>query len=101
MAHTEATNAGNKRSFSVAKIDDSISTRQKKQQDMGRYEGMIYSEKEAKMNKLTWLVLIFDDVKGVGRGRIARAWHCCAILIKKSWRRIICERTLAHKLAII
>jgi hypothetical protein len=69
MAHTEATNAGNKRSFSVAKIDDSISTRQKKQQDMGRYEGMIYSEKEAKMDKLTWLVLIFDDVKGGGEGK--------------------------------
>ncbi len=46
-----------------------ISTRQKKQQDMGRYEGMIYSEKEAKMDKLTWLVLIFDDVKGVGEGK--------------------------------
>ncbi len=31
---------------------------------MGRYEGMIYSKKEAKMDKLTWLVLIFDNVKG-------------------------------------
>ena len=69
MAHTEATNAGNKRSFSVAKIDDSILTRQKKQQDMGRYEGMIYSEKEAKMDKLTWLGLIFDDVKGGWEGK--------------------------------
>ncbi len=29
IAHTKAMNAGNKRSFSVAKIDDSISTRQK------------------------------------------------------------------------
>ena len=36
---------------------------------MGRYEGMIYSEKEAKMDKLTWLVLIFDDVKGGGEGK--------------------------------
>jgi hypothetical protein len=50
--------------FLSQKIDDSISTRQKKQQDMGRYEGMIYSKKEAKMDKLTWLVLIFDNVKG-------------------------------------
>ncbi len=66
IAHTKATNAGNKHSFSVAKIDDSILTRQKKQQDMGRYKGMIYSKKEAKMDKLTWLVLIFDDVKGGG-----------------------------------
>jgi hypothetical protein len=29
IAHTKAMNAGNKHSFSVAKIDDSISTRQK------------------------------------------------------------------------
>ncbi len=36
---------------------------------MGRYKGMIYSEKEAKMDKLTWLVLIFDDVKGGGEGK--------------------------------
>jgi hypothetical protein len=42
IAHTNATNTGNKHSFSVAKISDSISTRQKKQQDMGRYEAMIY-----------------------------------------------------------
>jgi hypothetical protein len=42
IAHTNATNAGNKHSFSVAKIGNSISTRQKKQQDMGRYEAMIY-----------------------------------------------------------
>ncbi len=53
IAHTEATNAGNKHSFSVAKIDDLISTRQKKQQDMGQYEAMIYFEKEAKIDKLT------------------------------------------------
>jgi hypothetical protein len=42
IAHTDATNAGNKHSFSVAKIGDSILTRRKKQQDMGRYEAMIY-----------------------------------------------------------
>ncbi len=69
IAHTEATNAGNKRSFSVAKIDNSISTHQKKQQDMGQYKAMMYFEKEAKMDKLTWLVLIFDDVKGGGEGK--------------------------------
>ncbi len=68
IAHTEATNAGNKRSFSVVKIDDSISMRRKKQQDMGRYDAMVYFEKVAKMDKLTWLVLIFDDVKGGGAG---------------------------------
>jgi hypothetical protein len=31
IAHTKAVNAGNKRSFSVAKIDDSILMQQKKQ----------------------------------------------------------------------
>jgi hypothetical protein len=36
IAHTDATSAGNKRSFSFTKISDSISTRQKKQQDMGQ-----------------------------------------------------------------
>jgi hypothetical protein len=36
---------------------------------MGQYEGMIYSEKEAKMDKLTWLGLIFDDVKGGWEGK--------------------------------
>jgi hypothetical protein len=42
IAHTNATNAGSKHSFSVAKIGDSILTCQKKQQDMGRYKAMIY-----------------------------------------------------------
>ena len=66
IAHTNATNSGNKQSFSVAKVEDTISTRQKKQCDIGRYEAMQYFEKEGKMNKLTWLVLIFDNIKGAG-----------------------------------
>ena len=36
IAHTSATNAGNKRSFSVMQVEDVISTRQKRQRDMGR-----------------------------------------------------------------
>jgi hypothetical protein len=83
IAHTNATNTGNKHSFSVAKVDNTILTCQKKQHDMGRYEAMNYFKKEAKMNKLTWLVLTFDNVKGEGRGRSARAQQCCAILINK------------------
>ncbi len=35
IAHTYVTNLGNKRSFSVAKVDNTISTQQKKQLDMG------------------------------------------------------------------
>jgi len=52
IAHTNATNAGNKRSFSVMKVDDAISTRQKRQHDMGRYETMKYFDKEVN-KKLT------------------------------------------------
>ncbi len=63
IAHTDATDAGNKRSFSVEKVDDTIAMRQKRQHNLGRYEAMIYFEKEAKINKLTWLVLIFGDGK--------------------------------------
>jgi hypothetical protein len=36
---------------------------------MGRYKVMQYFKKEGKMNKLTWLVLIFDDVKGGVKGK--------------------------------
>ncbi len=38
----------------------------KKQQDMGRFEAMKHFEQEGKMDKLTWSVLIFDNVKGGG-----------------------------------
>jgi hypothetical protein len=54
---------GNKHSFSVEKVHDTITMRQKRQRNMGQYEVMIYFEKEAKINKLTWSVLIFDDGK--------------------------------------
>jgi hypothetical protein len=37
IAHTETMNAGNKRSFYVAKIDDSILMGRKKQGVMGQY----------------------------------------------------------------
>ena len=66
IAHTNATNAGNKRSFSVVKVDDAISTRRKRQRDMGRYEAMKYFDKEVN-KKLTWPV-IFVNVKAGGEG---------------------------------
>ncbi len=69
IAHTNATNSRNKHSFSVAKVDNTILICQKKQRDMGRYKGMQYFEKEGKMNKPTWLVLIFDNIKGAGKGK--------------------------------
>ena len=60
IAHTSATNAGNKLSFSVMQAEDVISTRRKSQRDMGRYEAMKYLNKEVKIKKLTWSV-IFED----------------------------------------
>ncbi len=65
IAHVEKTNAGNKRSFSEVKIDDTVTTQQKRQRDMGRYEAMINFDEKAKI-KLTWLALIFEDAKGGG-----------------------------------
>ncbi len=63
IAHTDATNAWNKHSFSAEKVDDTVTKQQKRQLDMGRYEAIKYFDKEAKINKLTWSVLIFDDGK--------------------------------------
>ena len=63
-AHTNVMNAGNKSSFSITKSDDTIAMSRKKQCDMGRFEAMKYFEREGKMDKLTWSVLvIFDNVK--------------------------------------
>ncbi len=42
IAHTNATNAGNKRSFSRTKSHDTIVMSRKKQRDMGRFEAMKY-----------------------------------------------------------
>ena len=75
IAHTNVTNAGNKRFFSVVKVNDAISTRQKRQRDMGRYEVMKYYDKEVN-KKLTWLV-IFDDVKAGGEERSATSARQC------------------------
>ena len=58
IAHTNSTNAGSKRS--VVKVDDAISTSQK------RHEAMKYFDKEVN-KKLTWSV-IFDDVKAGWEG---------------------------------
>ncbi len=45
ITHTDKTTAWNKRSFSVAKIDDAISTHRKKQHDQGQYKAVKYSVK--------------------------------------------------------
>jgi hypothetical protein len=66
ITHTDKTSAGNKRSFSVAKIVDAILTRLKKQRDQGRYEAMKYFMKGGETKALTWSELIFDNAKGGG-----------------------------------
>ncbi len=43
---------------------------------MGQYEAMQYFEMEGKTNKLTWLVLIFDNVKGAGKGNECKSSAC-------------------------
>ena len=68
IAHTSVMKAGNKHSFSVMKVEDAISTRRKRQRDMGRYEVMKYYDKEVKIKKLTWSV-IFEDAKSADEGR--------------------------------
>ena len=87
IAHTNATNAGNKRSFSEIKVDDMVLTQQKRQRDMGRYEAMINFKGKQKM-KHTWSVSIFDNVKGGGGGGGVRLCHSRAASSSSSARQI-------------
>ncbi len=50
---------------------------------MGQYKAMIHFKKEEKMDKLTWLVLIFDDVKGGGEGKDCKSLALLCHLDKK------------------
>ena len=51
----------NKRNLVTTKVD-TISTRRKRQRDVGRQEAMEYFDKESN-KELTWPALIFDDEK--------------------------------------
>ena len=44
----------------------------KRQRDVGRFEAMKYFEKEGKMEKLTWSVILFDNIEGGGGGGLVR-----------------------------
>ncbi len=99
IAHTDATNSGNQRSFSVAKVDNMILTHQKKQHDMGQYKAMQYFEKKGKMNTLTWLVLIFDNVKGAGKGNECAGSAMLCHLQNKKERFFFWRMQVTHKLA--
>ncbi len=50
---------------------------------MGGYKTMIYFKKESKMDKLTWLVLIFDNIKGGGEGKDCKGSALLCHLDKK------------------
>jgi hypothetical protein len=52
-------------SFST-KSDGTFAMSQKKQWDVGQFEAMNYFEQEGKMDKFTWSVLIFDNLKREG-----------------------------------
>ncbi len=56
------------------------------------------------MDKLTWLVLIFDDVKGGGEGRDCKGLALLCHFEKKGVGDEFCARTqvilVTHKLAI-
>jgi hypothetical protein len=52
------------------------------------------------MNKLTWLVLIFDDVKGAGKGKECNGSAMLCHLEKKKRDGIFWRTQVTHKLAI-
>jgi hypothetical protein len=71
IAHTDATNEGNKCNFVSGKKVDVVRMRQKRQRDMGRYEVLQYFDTN-KDKRLTWLVPLFNDAKcGAGEGKAA------------------------------
>ena len=63
IAHIDLTNESKKRSLSAVKIEDTITTKRKKQRDYGQFEAMKYFDKDAK-SKLIWLELILDELLG-------------------------------------
>jgi hypothetical protein len=75
IAHTDATNAGNRRTSSEVKVDI-ISRLQKRQHNLGRMDAMIYFKQNKKIKKCTWLVIFNNDKEG----RSAKARQYCTIV---------------------
>ncbi len=63
IPHIDLTNESKKWSFSAVKIEDTITTKRKKQRDYGQFEAMKYFDKDAK-SKLIWFELILDELLG-------------------------------------
>ncbi len=71
IAHTDATNEGNKRNFVSEKEVEVVAIRQKRQRNMGWLEAIQYFDTN-KDKRLTWLMPLFNDAKwGASKGKAA------------------------------
>jgi hypothetical protein len=66
LAQIEATDEGNKRKLLEKNEVDILSIKQKMQREEGRIKALEYFEEFLKKEKLTWVEITFDDVKGRG-----------------------------------
>ena len=66
LAQVEATDERNKRKLSENNEVDILSIKQKMQRKEGRIKALEYFEEFLKEEKLTWVEIIFNDVKGGG-----------------------------------
>ncbi len=71
IAHTDATNEGNKCSFVSEKEVDVVAMRRKRQRNMGRLKAIQYFDTN-KDKRLTWSAPLFKDAKwGASEGKAA------------------------------
>jgi hypothetical protein len=71
IAHTDATNEGNKCNFVSEKEVDVVAMRRKRQHYIGRLEAIQYFDAN-KDKRLTWSAPLFNDAKwGVREGKAA------------------------------
>jgi hypothetical protein len=69
IAHTDATNEGNKRNFVSEKEVDVVAMRRKRRRNMGRLEVIQYFD-TIKDKRLTWLAPLCNDAKwGASEGK--------------------------------
>jgi hypothetical protein len=69
IAHTDATNEGNKCNFVSEKEVDVVAMRQRRHRNMGRLEAIIFFDTN-KDKRLTWLAPLFNDAKwGASKGK--------------------------------
>ncbi len=79
IAHTDATNEGNKRNFVSEKEVDVVAMHQKRQRNMGRLEAIQYFDTN-KDKRLTWLMPLFNDANwgaSEGKATTPEDWSHC------------------------